>query len=146
MGPTGPTSSWRPFWPALGPSGLLDFGRSSHMRHAIVHGYIVHAMILILYPLIDIFLSTRWSQAPDYTRCRQRSWPGLENNRILHLGRDSGRFHHLWPWLHVPYKLWAPQEMLQVLRRLGEGGQKSGLWNLLLCWWREEAGCDGGNF
>ena len=23
MGPTGPTSSWRPFGPAFGPSGLL---------------------------------------------------------------------------------------------------------------------------
>ena len=25
MGPPGPTSSWRPYGSALGPSGLLDF-------------------------------------------------------------------------------------------------------------------------
>ena len=38
-----PTSSWRPFGPALGPSGLLDFalhalrlGRSGHVTHATV--------------------------------------------------------------------------------------------------------------
>ena len=81
---------------------------------------------------------------------RRRFQSGLENHRLLHLGLNSGCFHHLRPHLHDSNKLRDPEdmlrEMLQVLRWLGEGGQKSGLWKLLLRWWREEAGCDGGNF
>ena len=74
------------------------------------------------------------------TRCRRKT------NRLLHPDLNSGCFHHLWPRFHDSNKLQDPSEMLQVLRRLGEGGQKSGLWNLLRRWWREEAGCDGGEF
>ena len=73
-----------------------------------------------------------------------RVWPRLQNNRLLLHDFGSNCFDHLWSRLHVSDKLWGPTEMLQVLRRLGEGGQKSGLWKILLRWWREEAGCDGG--
>ena len=36
-------------------------------------------------------------------------------------------------------------EMLQVLRRHGEGGREPRLRNLLRRRWREETGCDGGS-
>ena len=87
---------------------------------------------------IDWYISSTW--------CQTRDWPRLQNNRTLHHILNSGCNRHLWRRFHDSNKLQDPREMLQVLRRLGEGGQKSGLWNLLRCWWREEAGCDGGNF
>ena len=108
----------------------------------------------IVYPLIDIFLST-WCRQRTWTH-RQRTRPGLRNHHLLHLDLDSCRFHHLWPDLHVPLKSHKPRDpedlprdprdLLQVLRRLGEGGQESRLRRLLWPGWREEAGCDGGSF
>ena len=80
--------------------------------------------------------------------CWQRTRPRLQIHRILlHDFCPCCSHHRGSHLLYVSDKMWGPGEMLQVLLRLGEGGWKPELWNLLLCWWwREEAGCDGGSF